>query len=106
MKKALRNLVTITALGLLVAPFAQADEALFQKSGCAACHAVDQQRMGPTMKLISAKYAGQADAPAALAQKVRAGGSGVWGKIPMPPTPATKVSDADLNTVITWMLSH
>jgi len=106
MKKTMRKLVSIAALGLLVAPLAQADEALFQKSGCAACHAVDQQRMGPTMKLISAKYKGQADAPDMLAQKVRTGGSGVWSKIPMPPTPATKVSDADLKTVITWMLSH
>jgi cytochrome c len=98
--------VTLAAFGLLAAPLAHADEALFQKSGCAACHAVDQQRMGPTLKQIAGKYKDQADATDQLAQKVRSGGAGVWSKVPMPATPQARVSDADLKTVVAWMLTH
>jgi cytochrome c len=76
------------------------------KSGCMACHSVDKKLMGPSYHDIAAKYKGDAKAPAALAAKVRSGGTGVWGKMKMLPIDAKKISDADLDAVIAWMLKQ
>jgi cytochrome c len=75
-----------------------------QKAGCLACHNVDKKVVGPAFKDVAAKYKGQADAPTHLLEKVRKGGSGVWGPIPMPPNPADKINDAELKGVIEWVL--
>jgi cytochrome c len=72
------------------------------KYGCTACHAVDHKVVGPAFKDVAAKYKGQ-DVEAQLAQKVKNGGSGVWGQIPMTPNP--QVPDADLHAVVKWILS-
>jgi cytochrome c len=82
---------------------AKAAEALAQKSGCIACHNVDKKVIGPAYKDVAAKYKADKDAPARLAAKVKAGGSGVWGPIPMPPN--AQVSDADIKTLVAWVLS-
>ena len=82
---------------------AKAAEALAQKSGCTACHNVDKKLIGPAYKEVSAKYKADKDAATKLAAKVKAGGSGVWGQIPMPPN--TQISDADINTLVAWILS-
>lgn len=81
-----------------------ASEALAQKAGCMACHAKDKKLVGPAYKDVAAKYAGQADAVATLSAKVRSGGKGVWGPIPMPPNDAAKINDADLKSVVEWLL--
>lgn len=83
---------------------AQADAA-FAKAGCVACHAKDRKQVGPSFKDIAARYKGQADAVPKLMAKVRAGGKGVYGPVPMPPHPTEKIGDADLKAVIEWMLS-
>ena len=75
-----------------------------QKAGCMACHSMDKKLVGPAFKDIAAKYKGQGDAVAKLSDKVRKGGSGVWGPIPMPPNPAQKISDGDLHEVMSWIL--
>ena len=75
-----------------------------QKAGCMACHAMDKKMVGPAFKDIAAKYKGQGDAVAKLSDKVRKGGAGVWGPIPMPPNPADKISDGDLKDVVGWIL--
>ena len=90
------------ALALLIAPAAQASEELAKKYNCLACHQVDKKVLGPSYQDVAAKYKGQADAPAKLVAKVKAGGVGVWGQVPMPPNPT--VSDADLNALVTWIL--
>ncbi|MEI2772224.1 MAG: c-type cytochrome [Candidatus Competibacter sp.] len=90
------------ALALLIAPAAQASEELAKKYNCLACHQVDKKVLGPSYQDVAAKYKGQADAPAKLVAKVKAGGVGVWGQIPMPPNPT--VPDADLNALVTWIL--
>lgn len=97
-----RALILVPAL--LLAGTATASEELFKKSGCVACHKVDQKLVGPALKDVAKKYAGQAGAADALAKKVRAGGTGVWGSVPMPPAPTT-VNDADLKAAIEWVLS-
>ena len=75
-----------------------------QKAGCMACHAMDKKLVGPAFKDIAAKYKGQADAVAKLSEKVRKGGSGVFGPVPMAPNPPDKISDADLKAAIEQIL--
>lgn len=92
------------ALAAAVLP-AQADpKASFDKAGCNACHQVDKKVVGPSLKDIAAKYKGQAGVSATLTAKVRQGGKGVYGPIPMPPNPPEKISDADLAAVVAWIL--
>jgi len=86
------------------APAAEASvspEEMPAKYGCTACHAVDHKVVGPAFKDVAAKYKGQ-DVEAQLVQKVKNGGSGVWGQTPMVPNP--QVPDADLHAVVKWIL--
>src|SRR5262249_49363584 len=62
-----------------------AADAMMKKGGCAACHSVDKKIVGPAYQDVAAKYKGDKDAAAKLADKVKKGGVGVWGQIPMPP---------------------
>jgi len=82
---------------------ASAGEALAKTSGCLACHSVDNKLVGPAYKDIANKYRNDKGAPARLAKKVKEGGKGVWGDIPM--TPNAHVKDADINTIVAWILS-
>jgi len=75
------------------------------KAACTACHSLDKKLVGPAYKEVAKKYKGNAGAPALLAAKVRKGGQGVWGPIPMPPNTPAQIGDADLNLVIAWVLS-
>lgn len=94
----------VAALGLaFTAAPALASMELATKSACTACHAVDKKLVGPSYKDVAKKYAGQADAAAKLEAKVKKGGSGVWGTVPMPPNPA--VSDADIKKLVAWVLA-
>ena len=77
--------------------------ALAKSSNCLVCHSVDTKKIGPAFKDVAAKYQGQADAPAMLAAKIQKGGSGNWGKTPMPPNP--KVDDATAKELVAWILS-
>lgn len=90
----------------LAAPSAFANDAkdLVKKNQCMSCHKEEGKLVGPAFKDVAAKYKGDADAVAKLTAKVRSGGKGVWGSIPMPPNKA--ISDNDLKTVISWILSH
>ncbi len=90
--------------GLLAAAPARADEALAKKHNCLACHQIDKKSVGPSYKDIAAKYKGQAGIEAKLADKVKKGGAGVWGQIPMAPNPA--VPDADLKTLVAWVMKQ
>ena len=76
---------------------------LAKKSACTACHAIDKKLVGPAYKDVAAKYRGDADAEAMLIDKVKKGGTGVWGQIPMPPNSAVK--DEDIKTLVKWVLS-
>ena len=98
-------IAALAAAGLACATVAKAQdaEALFNKSGCTVCHAVDKKVVGPSLKDISAKYKGDKTAEAKLADKVKKGGSGVWGQVPMPPN--TAVKDEDIKTIVHWILT-
>lgn len=78
-------------------------EAAMDKAGCLACHAKDKKVIGPSFKDVAAKYKGQ-DVTAKLMDKVRKGGSGVFGPVPMAATGPDKISDADLKAAIELML--
>ena len=102
-------LAIVAASSLLVAAQAnavdaKAAEALAQKSGCLACHSVDKKVLGPAYKDVAAKYKGDKTAEAKLIAKVKAGGSGVWGPMPMPAMGA-QVKDPDIKTIVEWVLS-
>jgi cytochrome c len=62
---------------------------------CLACHQVDAASVGPAYLDVSLKYRGQADAAAYLKNKLKTGGGGVWGEVPMPPQVALKPEDSD-----------
>ena len=104
MKLSKAALIAAAAAALLAAGSAAANEELAKKSACLACHTVDKKLVGPAYKDIAAKYKGQKDAEAKLIEKVKKGGSGVWGPIPMPPN--TAVSDADIKTLVKWVLTR
>lgn len=91
------------ATALYVAPAAHADQNLATSKGCMACHQVENKVVGPALKDIAAKYKGDDGALATLSAKVKAGGVGVWGQIPMPPQVAA--SDDEIKTIVAWMLS-
>jgi cytochrome c len=74
-----------------------------KQNACLGCHTVDRKLVGPAFRDIAAKYKGDAGAQARLEKKVRDGGSGVWGVIPMPSHP--RMSDGDIRTVVAWVLA-
>ena len=107
-----RHAITLATVSFATALFATgsaqaldnaAGQALMQKDGCAACHTIDKRGVGPSYQEVGAKYKGDGDALAKLTDKVKKGGSGVWGPIPMPPN--TQVSDADIKTLVGWILT-
>ena len=86
---------------------AQADKpppaaALLQKHSCTACHGMSQRIVGPGFAEVAAKYAGQADLEAYFVGKIKSGGQGAWGTIPMPPQ---ALPEADAKTIATWLAS-
>ncbi len=97
MKKA-----AVLVLAACAALPALADKKLAESKNCLACHAVGEKVLGPSLKEIAAKYAGQADAPALLADKIRQGSVGVWGQVPMP---ANDVTPEQAKTLANWVLS-
>jgi cytochrome c len=88
---------------LVVSGVASADQALAQKNACMSCHGVDKKIVGPAFKDVAKKYAGDKAAHDMLVAKVKAGGKGVWGTVPMPPNPQVKPEDA--SKIIDWVLS-
>jgi cytochrome c len=77
--------------------------AIARSNACMGCHAIDRKLVGPSFQQIAEKYKGQAQASAQLEKKVKNGGSGVWGPIPMPSHP--RMGDADIKTVVAWILA-
>ena len=99
---------TLTLLAGLAAVFAVGQSQaspldLAKQHNCLACHSVDHKVVGPAYKEVAAKYKGDKSAEAKLILKVKNGGSGSFGAIPMPPN--SNVSEADLKTLVHWVLS-
>ncbi len=94
---------TLFAATALVATNAMANADLAKKSNCMACHAVDKKLVGPAYQEVAKKYAGDKGAEAKLVEKVKKGGTGVWGNVPMPPN--ANVKDEDVKTLVKWVLA-
>jgi cytochrome c551/c552 len=77
---------------------------LLNAHACMACHTLDKRVVGPSFREVAAKFAGDAGAAALLARKIREGGAGNWGNVPMPPHP--QVPDADLGQMVAWILQQ
>ncbi|MFA7269436.1 MAG: c-type cytochrome [Sterolibacterium sp.] len=98
--------IVITALAagaVMVSAPAMANLELAKKNNCMACHLVDKKLVGPAYKDVAKKYAGDKTAEARLAEKVKKGGPGVWGPVPMAPNPLVK--NEDMKTLVRWILA-
>lgn len=95
-------LIAAAVAATLAAP-AFANQDLANKKSCMACHATDKKLVGPAFKDVAAKYAGQKDAAAKLAEKVQKGGVGAWGQVPMPANP--QVNPEEAKQLVAWVLS-
>ena len=78
-------------------------ESLISKSDCFACHKANEKLLGPSYKDVANKYANTKANIDYLVKKIKAGGSGVWGAIPMSPHPA--LSDDDAEAMVHYILS-
>lgn len=98
-------IVMVLALAAAAQPAvaAPAGLSIARSNACMGCHAVDRKLVGPSFQQIAARYKGDPGAQTKLQGKVRDGGSGVWGAIPMPSHPG--MSDADIKTVVQWVLA-
>ncbi|CAG9168395.1 c-type cytochrome [Cupriavidus respiraculi] len=107
MNKIIAPLVTVVSaatFALIAQQPAQASEALAQQFACVGCHQANARLVGPSWKEIATKYKGNSKAAQQLAASIKAGGSGKWGAVPMPPQP--QVPDADVNALAQWILSQ
>jgi cytochrome c len=99
-----RVALVIAVAAAVVAIPSQASEELAKKHNCLVCHTVDKKMVGPSYKEVAAKYRADKGADAKLFDKVKKGGTGAWGQIPMPPNAA--VPDADIKALVKWVLSQ
>ena len=99
-----QHVLMLTA-GLMLSNVALADDgaALMKKNNCGTCHQAEKKTVGPGIKMIADKYKGDATAADKLAAKVRKGGSGNFGSMAMPATPA-KVSDEEIKAMVAYIL--
>lgn len=98
-----RLAISLSATLIFVAPLAaQANKALAEKSGCLGCHATATQLVGPSYKDVAARYASQSGAVEMLTKSIRAGGSGKWGDMAMPPQ--SQLSEGDAKKLAVWIL--
>lgn len=99
----MKKFALIASLAAVIAAPAFANADLAQKKSCLACHAADKKLVGPSYKDVAAKYAGQKDAAAKLAEKIQKGGVGAWGQVPMPANPQVNAEEA--KQLAAWVLS-
>ena len=101
------SLGSVLALGSVAASADLSDKAaqeLMSKAGCSACHSLDKKGVGPSYQEVAKKRKGEKGAAATVEKKVRAGGAGAYGSIPMPPNPKERISDKDLREMVEWVL--
>lgn len=100
----MKRFLTMVALSAFVATAAQASPQLAKANNCFKCHSVDAKIIGPAFHTIAQKYKGESGAELKLADRIRKGAVGVWGSTPMTAYP--DISDADLKTVVKWVLAQ
>ncbi len=103
MKKILIPLLAFGGALALQPALAETGEELYKTKGCTVCHAIDSKLVGPAFKEVAAKYADQAGIADTLAAKIKNGGSGNWGQIPMPPN---AVTEEEAKILAEWVMTH
>lgn len=83
---------------------AHASPELVRDAKCLTCHTVDKRLVGPSFRDVAAKYGNDKTAVDRLASKLRKGGSGVWGPVPMPPIP--QLTEAQAKQLAQWVLEQ
>jgi cytochrome c len=102
-----KTLIPALALGLmpLLSTSAHAnDDDMYKSKNCFACHKIERNTLGPAFKAIAAKYANDPQAEVYLSKKIREGGVGVWGQVPMPAQ--AQVNEAESVTLARWILKQ
>jgi cytochrome c len=100
----MKRALFVMSVAIVAAAPAFADQALATAKNCMACHAVDKKLVGPSYKEVAAKYASDKTAVDKLAKKIVAGGSGVWGAVPMPAN--AQVNEAESKKLAAWVLAQ
>jgi cytochrome c len=101
--------VALALLALAVSTWAAAGtmppgESKAKASNCFSCHAVDHKVVGPAFRAVAKRYAGKGNSVIdTLVNKIRKGGAGNWGQVPMSPHP--NLSTADITAMVHWILS-
>lgn len=103
LRSAALSAAAFSSIGTAQAFDAAAAKALAAKSACLACHAVDRKMVGPSYKTVAAKHQGQPDALEKVAARIKSGGAGVYGPVPMPAQPNLK--DDELKLLAAWVLA-
>jgi cytochrome c len=98
-----KSSAALAAVLLLASTAAFANAELAKQKNCLACHQTDKKLVGPSYKDVAAKYAKDKDAVNKLAKKIREGGVGAWGQVPMPANP--QVNPQEAQTLAKWVLS-
>jgi cytochrome c len=75
---------------------------LMKRQACTACHGISNRIVGPGFNEVVAKYGARADAESYLTAKIKEGGVGVWGQVPMPAQPGLKDDEAKI--LAKWIL--
>ncbi|BBO60501.1 c-type cytochrome [Mycoavidus sp. B2-EB] len=114
LNKILRQVIRTVALWLSVATCAVSSHAVYatdaaqaqlliRRNACMSCHTTDQKRIGPSYLAVAAKYKDKPEALAQLVEKIKKGGAGAWGAVPMPSHP--RLSETDAQTIVAWVLA-
>jgi cytochrome c len=107
-KRAFVKIVFLFAMLAYLIPSVQAsveDDKAFataKQNACLGCHAINKKIVGPSFQSVAEKYKSDSNAQVFLKNKIAKGGSGSWGVVPMPAN--TKLSDADLSLLTSWIL--
>lgn len=99
----MRKLAFLVILAAALTGVSLANEQLAKQKGCMACHDMKAKKVGPAYAEVAKKYAGRKDAVDYLTQKIKKGGAGVWGGVPMPPQ--NNVTDAEAKQIAQWIMS-
>lgn len=97
-------LLLTTAALFMSSGAAFADDELYKTKNCFACHRIDRNHLGPAFKTVAAKYVDEKDVDVKLARRIREGGVGVWGTVPMPAQP--QVTEDEALTLARWILEQ
>lgn len=100
----LATLAVVAGVGNACAADSADVKELVQASGCLSCHSVDEKIVGPAFKDVVAKYSLDPDAVANIAQSIKNGSKGKWGRMAMPAH--SSLSSDDLKTLAMWVMSR